>query len=268
VTGTLGLFSLTDLFQLLASSGRTGRLAVHHPAGLARIYFDKGRVVYADFGGQVGEEAVFALFADERGSFEFQLGLPAPGVSISGPTEMLLMDVIRRLDESSKGVSPIPESAVPILTEGASASRTLGLEGRQLEVLKYVNGKYEVGEIAELAKLPADATREVLGKLLEAGVIRLSERKVRTARLVVQLSRRPLPPGAVGVDAQICAAWRKALGQMPRKVACRRPDGRIDTFALHPADQVGPYVLVARDTLLRSDLSAGTPLLVRPLNTP
>ena len=49
VTGTLGLFSLVDLFQLLAASGRTGRLAVQHPLGRARVYFEKGQVRHAEF---------------------------------------------------------------------------------------------------------------------------------------------------------------------------------------------------------------------------
>src|SRR5690606_38944681 len=44
VTGTLGLFSLIDLFQLLASARRSGRLSVDHPKGMARVYFDKGQV--------------------------------------------------------------------------------------------------------------------------------------------------------------------------------------------------------------------------------
>src|SRR5690606_26302067 len=42
VTGTLGLFSLVDLFQLLASARRSGRLTIDHPRGRARVYFEKG----------------------------------------------------------------------------------------------------------------------------------------------------------------------------------------------------------------------------------
>ncbi len=265
MTGTLGLFSLTDLFQLLASSARTGRLAVHHPDGLARIYFEKGRVVYADFGGFIGEDAVFELFADERGSFDFQLGLPAPGVTIAGSTESLLMEAIRRLDESRKGLSRLSSTAIPLLSEAGKAQRPLPLSHTEREVLKYVNGQYDLQEIAQLAEAPLEDIKEVVTRLSDAGAIRFAERKVRTARLVVQLARWRLPPGVVALDAQIFANWERALGQAPRQVACRRPDGRVDTFLVQPADQIGPYLLAAHETLFKTDLSANTPLLVKPV---
>lgn len=264
MTGTLGLFSLVDLFQLLSASARTGRLAVHHPEGLARIYFDKGRVVYADFGGLVGEEAVFALFKDEQGSFEFQLGLPAPGVTISGSTESLMMEALRRLDEARRGVDRVSDIAIPLFTEGGKASRTLKLDAGQLEVLKVIDGQHTVVEIAELSEQPLEQVKDVIAQLLDAGAVRFAERKLRTARLVVQLSSQPLPAGTVAVDAQICAAWERTLGHAPKQVLCRRPDGRVDAFKLEPRAQIGPYVLVSRDTLFRANLSAGTTLLVKP----
>lgn len=115
MTGTLGLFSLVDLFQLLAASARSGRLSIVHPEGNARIFFDKGRVVHAAFGGETGEAAVFALFADERGSFEFQLGSSAPQISVTTSLENLLLEATRRLDETRRsGGNPVKaESAKP-----------------------------------------------------------------------------------------------------------------------------------------------------------
>ncbi len=94
------MFSLVDLFQLLAASARSGRLNIAHPEGNARIFFDKGRVVHADFGEEVGEAAVYALFADERGSFEFYVGQTAPQVSVTISTENLLFEATRRFDET------------------------------------------------------------------------------------------------------------------------------------------------------------------------
>src|SRR5690606_14912365 len=98
VTGTLGLFSLVDLFQLLSSARRSGRLTIDHPRGRGRVYFEKGVVVHADFAGLVGEEAVYALFADERGTFEFRIGMPAPEQTVTTSTENLVLEAVRRLD--------------------------------------------------------------------------------------------------------------------------------------------------------------------------
>jgi len=102
VTGTLGLFSLVDLFQLLAGAARTGRLAVQHPDGQARFYFERGRVTHAEFGELEGEAAVYALFEDERGTFAFVVGLPAPRQSVTTATENLVLEALRRLDEQHR----------------------------------------------------------------------------------------------------------------------------------------------------------------------
>ena len=255
MTGTLGLFSLTDLFQLLASSARTGRLAVHHPQGLARIYFDRGRVSYADFGALIGEDAVYALFADERGTFEFQLGLPAPGVTVSGSTEGLLMEAIRRLDESKRGLSRLPDDAIP-LAEDAEGSSPYGA---------YLGGQYTVREVAELAGAPLESVKAAVSELEAAGRLRFVPRKLRTARLVLQLSRRPLRAGLVALDAEILETWTRVLGNPPAQVACRRPDGRVSRFAVMGLAGAGPYLYAARETLFQADLSAKATLLVRPV---
>lgn len=113
MTGTLGLFSLVDLFQLLAASSRSGRLTVDHPQGAARVYFEEGLAVHAEFSGFSGEEAVFALFSDEQGSFEFMLGVPAPQATIETSTENLMLEATRRLDESRRGDGPSSAGAEP-----------------------------------------------------------------------------------------------------------------------------------------------------------
>ncbi|MEJ2288301.1 MAG: DUF4388 domain-containing protein, partial [Deinococcales bacterium] len=142
MTGTLGLFSLVDLFQLLSSSQRSGRLGVDHPAGLARVYFDKGQVVHAEFGELKGEDAVFALFADERGSFEFRLGIPAPDSTITGGTENLVLEAIRRLDEARRDTGPtVARDAVPVLDTTFERAEELTLNDEERRVLAHVNAQ-------------------------------------------------------------------------------------------------------------------------------
>src|SRR5690554_1634844 len=77
---------------------------VEHPVGGARIYFDRGQVIHAEFGELEGEDAVFTLFADERGAFEFRLGLPSPAKTIAVGTENLVLEAMRRLDEVNRGM--------------------------------------------------------------------------------------------------------------------------------------------------------------------
>ena len=183
------------------AAARSGRLDIAHPKGEVCIFFDKGRVVHADFAGQTGEAAIYALFADERGSFEFKLGRSTPLASVTMSTENLLFEATRRLDET----------------------RRSGLDTKVESV------------------------------------------KPRTARLVTQLSREALPAGVVGVDANICASWERALGYAPAQVACRRANGQVDRFRVRAVVGVGPYLLVSQATLFGSSLGVNMTLLVKPL---
>jgi len=267
VTGTLGLFSLVDLFQLLTSAKRTGRLSVDHPNGLARIYFDKGRVVHAEFGELVGEAAVHALFADERGAFEFRIGLPAPTESIDVNTENLILEAVRRLDESRRGGEPantLSRDAIPANPTMAAGQGVVTLTPEEQSVMSMVDGRRSVTRIAlDLGEDP-DKVALVVDRLVRTGVLKLQNRRARTARLVTRLANVRRAPGSVGLDPQIIGAWEKVLEQPVFQVACRREDGTVRLFPAHAAPGAGPYLELSRDTLVRADLRVNEALLVRP----
>jgi hypothetical protein len=266
VTGTLGLFSLVDLFQLLAVSSRSGRLTVDHPEGSARVYFDEGNIVHAEFGELEGEQAVYALFADEQGSFEFMLGLPPPRVTIEGRTENLVLEATRRLDEARRDVEVLVDSeTVPAFAEQPGDSGDLSLSQAEVALLRQVDGRRSVLEIAKAAGVASESAQQAIRRLLEVGVLKLSGRKPRTARLVTQLSAQRLPHGTAGVDPSILNSWQKALGYPAQGVACRRADGKICLLAVTSHPKAGPFLMISRDTLMQAGLVVNQPLLVKPL---
>lgn len=279
MTGTLGLFSLVDLFQLLASARRSGRLSVDHPKGTARVYFEKGNVVHAEFAGVSGEQAVYDLFADERGTFEFRLGMPALEATITGGTENLVLEAVRRLDESRRGpvvgldVQPaVSRDAVPlrstvaerILATGPTAAG-LELTSDELKVVEESDGVRTITRIALQTGIDPDKAAVIAERLVRTGVLKLNNRRVRTARLVTRLTNLPLEPGVVGVDQSIVTAWEKALEIDVEEVACRRDDGTVLLFSLQVVSGAGPFLEISRDTLVRGNLVANEALLVRPL---
>ncbi len=104
----------------------------------------------------------------------------------------------------------------------------------------------------------------ICDRLVRTGVLKLQNRRARTARLVTRLADKRLSPGAVGLDPSIIGAWEKALGQSISKVACRRNDGTVQLFAATASAGAGPYLELCRDTLVRADLRVNEALLVRP----
>jgi DNA-binding MarR family transcriptional regulator len=264
MTGTLGLFSLVDLFQLLASSSRTGRLAVEHPSGKARVYFDKGRVVHAEFNTLIGEEAVHALFADERGSFEFQIGLPAPEESVQTSTENLMLESIRRLDEALRDSNIIPNEAVVSFADGVSLNDPLNLQAQEIALLKFVDGSSTLVQLAERAQEDPMDVKRIVDRLMKAGVLKLREKKVRTARLIVQLAKQELAVGTVGIDPSIMSAWETALGRSVDLVACKRDDGQVYSFRALGVSQAGANIVMSRVTMTKAGIAVNTALLVKP----
>jgi hypothetical protein len=273
VTGTLGLFSLVDLFQLLASARRSGRLTVEHPRGRARVYFDKGTAVHADFVGLEGEEAVYALFADERGTFEFRIGMPAPEQTIRTSTDNLVLEAMRRLDEARRDVAAresndphVSRDAVPMRATMAEEMLRTGvtLTPEERTLLDNADGTRTITRIAAQAGLDEQRALVVTQRLVKTGVLKLQSKRPRTARLVARLTQLPIAPGAAGVDVNIVTAWERALERPVRQVACRREDGTVLVFDLQLLEGAGPFLELSRDAFLRADIVANEPLLVRP----
>jgi hypothetical protein len=268
VTGTLGLFSLVDLFQLLAASKRTGRLSVQHPLGPARFYFDRGELRHAEFHTLEGAAAVDVLFGDERGTFAFVAGLPAPKVTVQGSTEAIVLDALRRLDEARRGdeAPPTPavgRDAVPYgVDEGGSAGATLSESERR--VVAAVNGHWTVGRIASELDVDPDEVAAAVARLVQVGFLRLRTRRPRTAQLVVVLAPPSVPDDRVGVDAGIVRAWREVTGADLAEVALRLSDKTAIAVPLVAVPGAGPHLQVPRALLVRLGLRVDDTVLARP----
>ncbi len=264
VTGTLGLFSLVDLFQLLAASKRTGRLTVKHPSGRARFYFDRGQLRHAEFADLEGPAAVDALFGDERGAFAFTAGLPAPRTTVETSTEAIVLDALRRLDESRRaGEKPpmVERDAVPFGADDGGARPSLG--SPEQRVLAVVNGHWTVARIARELGVEEDEVRAVVTRLVHVGLLRIRTRRPRTARLVVRLAPVGVPVGGVAVDAGIARAWREVVGDFD-EVALKLPDGSAIAVPVIASEGAGAYLWVPRANLVRLGLRVDDTVLARP----
>ncbi len=101
IRGKLQDVELPDVLQSLIQGRQTGRLVVRSAGGVGEIHFSLGAIVGGFFGERLAEEAVVALVRLREGEFAFD-GSFKPGPSrIKTPTEMLLLDAMRRIDDQS-----------------------------------------------------------------------------------------------------------------------------------------------------------------------
>ncbi|MFL5537521.1 MAG: DUF4388 domain-containing protein [Longimicrobiaceae bacterium] len=250
IEGPLRELALSDVFQLLDLSRKTGVLTITHESRHrpAVVRFDRGAVTGAELGepqerighlllraGKVTErhverarraqeaapgrplgeilveqgavsaddvkrqlrfqieEAIYALIQWKDGYFRFVESPAAQngGVAVRVPTESLLMEAARRVDEWSTLENKIPHMGViPALVQDSAESPALDLHPSEWEVLAEIDGVRTLKEIATgLARSEFTVAKIVYG-LVTTGVVEiLEEREVESSAAPME---RPL----------------------------------------------------------------------------
>ena len=105
MTGRLTDINAVELFQLINSSQKSGRVRLVFEDGKGEVAFNEGELVRADCGPLTGKEAFFAVLARGEGSFTYTSGLTAEELALPviGGFMGLIMEGMRRLDEDQAG---------------------------------------------------------------------------------------------------------------------------------------------------------------------
>lgn len=115
--GSLTVMELPDITQAIALGGKTGQLVVTLSAGRGSVFFDRGRVVHAEFFGLIGETAfqtlLIAAHGEANGSFAFNPldTAVAKGVkTIHRDLKQLLLSAATDIDEGRADAAAAPIS--------------------------------------------------------------------------------------------------------------------------------------------------------------
>lgn len=106
VSGSLAEMPLADVLQVLSRTKKSGLLKVSTREYTGEIQLGSGAIYDASFMGLRGEEAVFALLALSEGEFALDPSFVPSTRTIHEGTEQLLLEGMRRIDESSLGEQP------------------------------------------------------------------------------------------------------------------------------------------------------------------
>ncbi|HLY08951.1 MAG TPA: response regulator [Planctomycetota bacterium] len=106
LVGRLETMPMADLVQVLHICRKTGVLRLTQGSESASLYFEEGEARHALLGEQSGEEAFYRMAAWTEAGFEFESGKRAGIVTIQQPIMTLLMEGLRRVDESKRTGSP------------------------------------------------------------------------------------------------------------------------------------------------------------------
>ena len=101
MTGRLSEINTVDLFQLINSSQKNGKVHLVLDDGSAVITFNEGELVKVHYKELSGKEAFFALLAKGEGTFTYTSGLSSEDMELPviGGFMGLIMEGMRRVDE-------------------------------------------------------------------------------------------------------------------------------------------------------------------------
>jgi CheY-like chemotaxis protein len=101
-TGTLAILGVPEIIQTVHRAGKTGRLRITRGDGNhADVFFADGEVCHAETAESAGEDAFYQVLTWREGDFFFEPRQTADQVSIYRPAMGLLVEGMRRVDESS-----------------------------------------------------------------------------------------------------------------------------------------------------------------------
>jgi tetratricopeptide (TPR) repeat protein len=176
IRGNLSEASLPDVLQLLAMGNKTGALSLTVPGSSGTICFDSGRICHATVIDRVlgTEEAVFAMFKWNDGTFSFEPGLlpPEGAQRVSLDPQALLLEGARRVDEWSLIEKKLPDFETVFALDRQQLLRNrVELTTEQHALLPLIDGFRSISEIMRSSNMSEFDAGKALFGLLSGGFL-------------------------------------------------------------------------------------------------
>ncbi len=225
--GDLKQVSVPDLLQLLSMNRRTGALSITTSAGAGELRIISGDIVDVVYRRVEGEKAMFRLLGENEGSFAFTSGAVSTLRRLEAPTQHLLMEGMRQVDEIKALRNQIGADQDALLVVAPPKDDDADIDQRVAEVLVVPRTIDELLDDVPAADLEI---LEAVSRMIKQGNIRrvdkggerveLGDAERRT--VLSALVRRFRPEGFSGPPRLLIAASPSQLatvGHAVRRIA-------------------------------------------------
>ena len=97
--------TLASIIQINCEERNQAQLTLNYQGKVGDIYFKEGGMIHAEAGDLSGDEAIYSLLSWEKGSFRLKMGAEPANRTIHKGWSGLLLEGMRRIDESTAGWS-------------------------------------------------------------------------------------------------------------------------------------------------------------------
>jgi CheY-like chemotaxis protein len=237
--GNLSDMGVVDLVQTLEMGKKSGALRIDASSGQsAAVYFREGKILDCEVGKLNGEGAFYKLLNWQEGEFAIEFKPVEREERIALPTQGLLMEGMRRIDEWGRIVEQLPPLDLAFeIDYQLLVDRLAGMPDEVNGLLRLFDGRRTLQQVIEGAEIDELFAASLVSKLHFEGVIREVPEPPPAFPLAVDSGPEPVPPESF--DRLVTAAV-EGRGPYPRDEGVREaeedrkptpePDG-VDWFA-------------------------------------
>ncbi|MBC8183540.1 DUF4388 domain-containing protein [candidate division KSB1 bacterium] len=188
LAGNISDMSLLEVLKLFNSGKMNGQLTVENNKEQGKIYVKDGQLIHCESGSKSGNDALIFLLDWDEGHFSFENNVETQEKSISTPTEQLLLDSARMINEWKDIKKVIPSMDIVFLLSKKSSVSAINLKPEEWKILAQINGNRSVKEIvAETGKDELEVAK-VIFQLHSVGLLEKAEKADKSASVSVDES--------------------------------------------------------------------------------
>lgn len=179
IEGNLAQMSLVDILQVFGMNKKSGVLVVRREESFEEgmIFLRDGKILNATTGGAAGEKAVYRLLTWDSGKFEYIPKDFNPEALIGKPTDSLLMEGMRQLDEWKRMEGEFPPMDTTISLKIDPSRIPKNLRPLTKEVISLLSYYKNVRGILDYSSYPDYEVMMTINTLASKGVLDLSADK-------------------------------------------------------------------------------------------
>lgn len=143
--GAVSGMSLADIIQVKGTNRYSGCLAVEHQGKSGLVFFRDGDIIHAEQGELSAEEAFYSIMSWVGGTFRSEPKLATTSRTIDQPLGFLILEALRRQDESENSLQRTLQADARSSKEGGDMSdinsKLSAISGVELAVIMTKEGQ-------------------------------------------------------------------------------------------------------------------------------
>ncbi len=189
--GTLDTFALVDVFRLLASTNKTGRLRVTGNRGNGNVWFDGGGVVLASAHNTKPTDppvsVIFELLRQREGSFVFEADDTTPEAGAPSDVDTLIREAEHLLIEWQEIEAVVPSIDLWVSLSAELPRPEVVVDEARWKVIVATGAGATVAEVGDRLGLGEIGISKAVKEVVEIGLLTISEsRHARATAPVVE----------------------------------------------------------------------------------